>query len=130
MHIVSTHHIALYTPNYPEMRRFYTETLGLPVVGGFQGHNIIFLAAGSTTIELEETSDGAHGTVGWAHLAFEVDDVAAACADLAARGVTFHIPPQDFPARAPAVRSAFFKDPDGNELELLQPLGSRYPAPT
>jgi hypothetical protein len=27
----------------------------------------------------------------------------------------------------PVVRTAFFRDPDGNELELIQPLGARYP---
>src|SRR5690606_34788908 len=52
MHIVGTHHIALKTANYDAMRTFYTETLGLPVVGGFPGGNIVFLSLGDTTIEL------------------------------------------------------------------------------
>lgn len=129
MHLIATHHIALYTTNFAAMRDFYTQTLGLLVVGGFSGHNIIFIDAGSTTIELEERSRGSHGSVGWAHLAFEVADVDAAYAELAALGVRFHVMPEDFPESAPVARSAFFKDPDGNEIELYQPLGSRYPSP-
>ena len=26
------------------------------------------------------------------------------------------------------MRIAFFRDPDGNAIELIQPLGDRYPA--
>jgi len=56
-----------------------------------------------------------------------VSDADAAYAELSARGVPFHVPPKDFPEEAPSVRIAFFKDPDGNELELVQPLDARYP---
>lgn len=45
----------------------------------------------------------------------------------ATRGVVFHIAPAGFPPEAPQARSAFFNDPDGNLLELYQPLGGRYP---
>jgi lactoylglutathione lyase len=47
------------------------------------------------------------------HLAFEVDDIHATCARLAARGVTIHRPPRDG-------RMAFVKSPDGQSVELLQ----------
>jgi catechol 2,3-dioxygenase-like lactoylglutathione lyase family enzyme len=64
---------------------------------------------------------------GWDHLALEVEDIDAAYAELSAAGIPFHVPPEDFPEEAPSVRIAFFKDPDGNVLELVQPLGTRYP---
>lgn len=47
------------------------------------------------------------------HLAFEVDDVYAACARLAAQGAVIHRPPRDG-------RMAFVKSPDGQSVELLQ----------
>ena len=47
------------------------------------------------------------------HLAFEVDDVHAACARLQAKGVAILRPPRDG-------RMAFVKSPDGHSVELLQ----------
>jgi methylmalonyl-CoA/ethylmalonyl-CoA epimerase/glyoxylase I family protein len=129
MRIVSTHHVALYTSHFAQLRGFYVEALGLPISGGFPGYNILFLGAGETTIELTEDERAQPGsTGGWNHLAWEVEDLDQAYAELTARGVSFHVPPEDFPPENPSMRIAFFTDPDGNVLELLQPLGSRYPA--
>jgi lactoylglutathione lyase len=47
------------------------------------------------------------------HLAFEVDDVYALCAKLAAGGVTINRPPRDG-------RMAFVRSPDQISVELLQ----------
>jgi lactoylglutathione lyase len=47
------------------------------------------------------------------HLAYEVDDIYATCADLQAKGVTINRPPRDG-------RMAFIKSPDGISIELLQ----------
>jgi lactoylglutathione lyase len=129
LHILATHHIALATAHFDLLREFYTETLGLSVLGGFPEQRILFLDAGTTAIELAEEAGAERpvGARGWAHLALEVADVDAAYATLSARGVPFHIPPEDFPRDVPAVRIAFCTDPDGNVIELLQPLGSRYP---
>ncbi|MBA3947453.1 MAG: VOC family protein [Herpetosiphonaceae bacterium] len=129
MKIVGTHHVALVTPNFDRQREFYVERLGLPVVGAFHGRRIVFIDTGSTTIELIE-QDKAHAGAagGWAHFAFEVADVDATYDELRNQGIAFHVVPKDFPPEAPDVRIAFFKDPDGNEIELVQPLGQRYPA--
>lgn len=132
LQILATHHVALSTAHFAPLREFYTETLGLPLLGGFPNEHILFLDAGTTAIELTEATEeeAPAGAGGWAHLALEVADVDAAYAALSARGVPFPIPPEDFPPAAPAMRIAFCKDPDGNVIELLQPLGSRYPAVT
>ncbi len=53
------------------------------------------------------------------------DALEEARAALAARVVPFHILPEDYPPATPAMRIAFRTDPDGNVIELLQPLGSR-----
>lgn len=47
------------------------------------------------------------------HLAFEVDDIYAACAKLAAQGVTINRPPRDG-------NMAFVRSPDLISVELLQ----------
>ena len=128
MNIKGTHHIALKTANFADMRTSYTEVLGLPYVGVFPGRNIIFLSLGDTSIELiEDENAWSAAALGWHHLALEVEDTDAAYAELHAQQVAFHIPPKNFPEDKPLVRLAFFKDPDGNELELFQPIGSRYP---
>jgi catechol 2,3-dioxygenase-like lactoylglutathione lyase family enzyme len=129
MRIVSAHHVALYTAHFAQLRDFYIETLDLPIRGGFPGYNILFLGAGNTTIELTEDEQAQQGvTGGWNHIAWEVEDLDQAYAELTARGVSFHVPPEDFPPEDPSMRIAFFSDPDGNVLELIQPLDSRYPS--
>jgi len=125
--VTGTHHVALTTANFEQMRQFYVETLGLPQVGAFAGRNIIFIEVGPTTIELIERAEGATAVGAWDHFAFEVEDIDATYAELTALGIPFHVLPKGFPDEDPKVRLAFFKDPDGNSLELVQPLGGRYP---
>ena len=134
MRILATHHLALTTGRFELLRRFYVETLGLPVLGGFPEQDIVFVAAGSTAIEIigEDGApvvdpDDRAARHGWHHLAWEVEDVDVAFAELTARGAPTHSPPESFPASAPSMRIAFLRDPDGNLLELVQPLGSRFP---
>jgi len=55
------------------------------------------------------------------HLAYEVDDIYAACARLQAGGVTINRPPRDG-------HMAFVRSPDGISIELLQKGGSKPPA--
>ena len=127
MRVTGTHHIALTTTNYQQMKQFYLETLGLPLVGKFADRNIIFIEVGEITIELIERKEGTPAVGGWDHFAFQVEDTDATYAELNALGISFHVEPKDFPDEAPEVRIAFFKDPDGNILELVQPLAQRFP---
>ena len=102
--------------------RFYVEALGLREVrrrdvpqGRF---TLVFLAApGSPDAEVELTfnwDDEAYtGGRNFGHLAFEVDDIHAACERLQAHGVTINRPPRDG-------RMAFVRSPDGISIELLQ----------
>jgi catechol 2,3-dioxygenase-like lactoylglutathione lyase family enzyme len=127
MRILSTHHVALSTPDLVRLGEFYGGTLGLPIVGGFAGHRIVFIDAGGVAIEVEQdvpSSTGARRS-GWTHVAWEVANVDETYAELSARGVPFHVPPEDFPPEAPSMRIAFFTDPDGNVVELIQPLSDR-----
>lgn len=121
MNILATHHVALFTPNFDEMERFYTETLGLAVTRRWDDECIVFFDVGSTQIELigrdvppkpEEKILAGY----FDHLALHVDDVDAAYSELEAKGVKMKAEPRDFKD----VRIAFFYDPDGNQLELVQ----------
>ena len=109
--------------------RFYVDALGLREVrrrdvpqGRF---TLVFLAApGSPDAEVELTynwDDEAYaGGRNFGHLAFEVDDIHAACERLQAHGVTINRPPRDG-------RMAFVRSPDGISVELLQKGGAVAP---
>lgn len=129
MKISHTHHVALFTANFDRIRDFYTTVMGFPVVGKIPGHNIVFVDCGSTAIEIVEHAamPASSGPGGWTHLALEVDDIDTTYKELSAAGVAFHLTPTSFPEENPWFRIAFFRDPDGNELELFQPFGDRYP---
>jgi catechol 2,3-dioxygenase-like lactoylglutathione lyase family enzyme len=119
------HHVAIATADVGRLRAFYAGTLGLPVVDELEEQGIVFLDAGGTVVEIVEQAaapDGIRDGRGWHHLAWRVDDLARAVAELSARGVDFHVPPEEFPPDDPRVRIAFFRDPDGNVLELVEPL--------
>ncbi|KAB8140249.1 VOC family protein [Chloroflexia bacterium SDU3-3] len=128
MQVLGTHHVALCTPNFEALRDFYTKTLGMVPIGSFSFRNIVYLAAGDITIELVERLEPPNvSRQGWVHLAFEVEDVQKSYETLSAKGVPFHILPQGFPEDSPVFKMAFFKDPDGNDIELVQPLIDGYP---
>jgi len=119
MAILRSHHIAVQTPNLQRLVEFYTDVLGMPQAGTL-GSNIVFVDIGGTRLEFiekpEATESPKEQCKGPTHIAFEVDDVEATYQDLLSKGVQFHIPP-----RSPqdGLTVAFFKDPDGNVLELF-----------
>lgn len=114
-----SHHIALKSVDYARAKAFYTQTLGLPIIGQIPGKEVIFLDIGGTTIELMGGAPAALNeppAAGLTHMAFEVDNVDATFIELKAKGVPFTVEPKD----AGDIRVAFFKDPDGNLLELFR----------
>lgn len=121
-----THHIALKTKNFAALRSFYRDTLGLEEIGAFDGRNIVFFDTGETAIELIEAEPDAPAGA-FAHLAFQVANCDETYQALREKGIEFHVEPRSFPETNPQVRIAFFRDPDGNELELVEPLAGRYP---
>ena len=108
---------------------FYCGLLGLEEVRRIDNpagqFTLIFLAAPADKSRadteraplLELTHNWDHEAYGSArnfgHLAFEVDDIYAACARLLAGGVTINRPPRDG-------RMAFIRSPDAISIELLQ----------
>ena len=101
---------------------FYCDALGLKEVrrheNGAGRFTLIFLAAPGdegSQVELTYNWDPEEYGIGRAfgHLAYEVDDIYAACQRLADHGVTINRPPRDG-------RMAFVRSPDAISVELLQ----------
>lgn len=109
--------------------KFFCQGLGLHEVRRMDNEagkfTLVFLAAeGSPQAEIELThnwgSDEDYGSArNFGHLAFEVEDIYASCAHLAALGVTINRPPRDG-------HMAFVRSPDLISIELLQ-KGARLP---
>ena len=110
--------------------RFYRDALGLELLSRRdfpQGrYTLIFLAAPgdpSAQVELTHNWDPEAYTGGrnFGHLAYQVDDIYAACRRLQEHGVTINRPPRDG-------RMAFVRSPDGISIELLQAGPAKAPA--
>ena len=114
--------------------RFYRDALGLQEVRRKdhpQGrYTLVFLAAPGDAedgeraqVELTHNWDPEEYGIGRAfgHLAYEVDDIYAACRRLQEHGVTINRPPRDG-------RMAFVRSPDQISIELLQRGAALEPA--
>lgn len=110
---------------------FYCNKLGLEEVRRYDNEQgrftLVFVAAPGdgqrALLELTFNWDPEAYQLGRAfgHLAFEVEDIYAACARLREAGVTINRPPCDG-------RMAFVKSPDGISIELLQKGEALTPA--
>ena len=114
---------------------FYGDKLGLRQIRRVDNEagrfSLIFLAPpGQEAAQLELTynwpaEDGSTQTYGggrnFGHVAYEVDDIYAKCAELVAKGVTINRPPRDG-------HMAFIRSPDGISIELLQKNPRQEPA--
>jgi catechol 2,3-dioxygenase-like lactoylglutathione lyase family enzyme len=121
MKLLGTHHIALHTPNFEVMKKFYTESLEFPIVHGWPTANIVFISLGTTLLELagrDQSTANTKPTGGFVHIALHVENVDEAVAELSAKGIAIHTQPRDFQD----IRLAFIQDPDGNMVELVHSL--------
>ena len=109
---------------------FYCDLLGLRGLRRIDNEKarftLVFLAApgdDDAQIELTYNWDPEDYGIGRAfgHLAYEVDDIYAACQRLVDHGVTINRPPRDG-------HMAFVRSPDNISVELLQKGGSLPPA--
>jgi predicted enzyme related to lactoylglutathione lyase len=105
-------------------KRFYGETLGLRLTVLDEEHGLISLnlAEGQDVFVYAKPD---HAPANFTLLNFQVDDIDVAVDDLAARGVDFERY-EGFEhdakgvARGPGPSIAWFKDPAGNTLSVLQ----------
>ncbi len=112
--------VMLGTTDLPQALAFYHETLGLDI--RFQSPGFAFLDGGGVTLVLSEAHARlAEPVAGGTEIVFAVDDVTAAHAALAARGVEFVSPPRNV---AGDQWAANFRDPDGHLLSVFGPQGT------
>ncbi len=118
-------HIALNCQDRLATENFYTRHFGFRRARVFNrgaDNEFALLRLGSTCLELftaGQSATGGEQTVGFKHLAFEVDDIDAAVAALRRDGI---VPESviDCARHLPGMRVCFFNDPDGNRLELME----------
>lgn len=123
--ITGIDHFAVVTTDVARAARFYTELLGFRETMRLEtSHSgtIIFIGLGEAQLELfgggTPRSGPAEGRpVGFTHIALKVDDIDADYERLAAAGIAFDMKPTTVES---GLRIAFFKDPDGNTIELMQ----------
>jgi predicted enzyme related to lactoylglutathione lyase len=104
-------------------RRFYEETLGF-APADVQPGGVRYEAAGGARFLVFPSSGRASGS--HTQIGFQVDDIATEVAELRSRGVVFET--YDMPgfdrqtmiATFPTLRSAWFKDTEGNLIGLVQ----------
>ena len=116
-------HVMVRVLDLPTSMAFY-ERLGLREIRRYESKEgrftLVYMAApGQDEVPIELTwnwdgdaalpSDSRH----FGHLAFEVDDIYATCADLQTHGITINRPPRDG-------HMAFVRSPDNISIELLQ----------
>lgn len=127
MRLQRIHHVAVICADYAVSKRFYTETLGLPVIrevyrAARHSYKLDLALPDGSQIELfsfpqPPPRPDAPEARGLRHLAFAVDDLDAAVRELEAKGVAVEPVRVDEHTER---RYTFFKDPDGLPLELYE----------
>ncbi len=123
----------LLVSDFPASFRFYRDVLGFTATFGDENDVYADFEAGGVTLALfrRDLMALAVGTADKSEpadsqdkiaLIFSVEDVDAAYAELQAKGVSFVTTPQD--RTQWGIRTAHFRDPDGNLLEIYSPLAS------
>lgn len=121
------HHVAIICSDYPRSKAFYTGVLGLPVLaesyrGGRDSWKLDLALPDGSQLELfsfptPPPRPSYPEACGLRHLAFEVDDVAAAATHLQVLNVAVEpIRVDEFTGR----RFTFLADPDGLPIELYE----------
>jgi glyoxylase I family protein len=113
-------HFAVYADDAPALKDFYTQAFGLRVIVESGGPPPAYFLADDrgTALEIIGRPAGQSGAnQRWVcHLAFWVDDFAAARARLEQRGVAFEA---DTLVDNETVRTGFFNDPAGNRCQIV-----------
>ena len=132
---VAPHHVGLTVSDLDRAQDFYARALGLELQLAFElpgGARGAMLRSGAgARLELFEVAEAtagvagvdpreAMGTLGFGHVAFELDDLDAGYATVMAAGAMEVWAPRESPE--PGRRMAFVHDLDGNLVELIGPL--------
>ena len=127
MDITGVDFIAVPTSDYERAAAFYRDVLGLPFVKSWGSFPAGEYQAGNLTIAvMQSDAFGMEFRRSSTAVALQVDDVAAARAELEAQGVEFRMDTLD----SGVCHQAFFADPDGNPLILHHRYAPKEAAPT
>lgn len=121
------HHIGFNCRDRIAQEKFYTRHFGFKRARVFnrgKENEFVMLRLGTTCLELfgaASDSQGGEQPIGFKHLAFEVTDIDALRDRLLAEGIK-PISPEVLNKDdiIPGLRLFFFRDPEGNILELMQ----------
>ena len=106
--------IAMFTDKVAEMTDFYRRFLGQEPLSAWPGGAIFMLGDVKLFIHTTSEPDDKNDLPPFDHLAFTVEDVDEAAAELRDKGITAARPPQDYDWG----RSAYLQDPAGHHLEI------------
>jgi catechol 2,3-dioxygenase-like lactoylglutathione lyase family enzyme len=121
----------LLVSNFKACFLFYRDVLGFPVGFGTENDSYADFALGPVNISLFDKNEMSQA-VGTADLpadlhgqdkiclVFAVENVDTACRQLKSKGVQLSVEPTDHPDWG--IRTAHFRDPDGNLIEINHPL--------
>jgi len=118
--ILNMNHTALRVKDVKKANQFYHDILKLPTIrtiGPSDNPRLVFLQG----LELSQIRPE-QGSVSFSHLGLEVSKIEEVYEELKKKGVVFDGPVRDvkFEAEKKAVKVAFFNDPDGNRVELVE----------
>lgn len=109
------------TQDVDSLRRFYEETLGFQPILEYPGA-VMYGAADGTRFVISRS--GARSQGAFTQMSFATTHLETDVADLRSRGVTleeYEMPKtENGIAAMPAGRAAWFKDPDGNLIGLIE----------
>jgi len=129
-------HVALNVSDMERALGFYRDLLGCEVLGQLRleggRRKLVYLRCSGAYLELFSARRPAGGTpaardappIGFQHVAFHAADVDAVAARLRAAGTPCTLGPLDAEGN---VRLAFFRDPDGNDVEIVSRLPDMEP---
>ena len=109
-----------------QARRFYEGLLGLKVVGAPLADGSLEYECGAGTGMLTYPTAQNAGKSPATLAAWEIDDIGTTVKELRGRGVVFEeydlpgLKTEDGVATLPGARAAWFKDPDGNILNVFE----------
>jgi len=126
---MTVQHIAFTCRDRVAMERFYMKHFGFRrarVFNAGQPDEFVMTRLGSVCIEFFQAGEQAAGqeeqpssTVGFRHLCFEVPKLEPVIEALGRDGVEVG-PIMDCSGILPGLRAAFFNDPEGNQVEILE----------
>ena len=109
--------VTIVVDDLKKAEQFYVEVLGLTVQFRVEGHLVQVEAPGVTIglLHPREGQDSHPGKSGSVHIGLEVQELESAINVLKSRGVEFQPPMEE-----EATRIAYFSDPEGNPLYLIE----------